>query len=347
MYKQSLAAAFALAFVLTPAVRADEAQIRKAIEDYVAAFNKKDLPAVTAAWSEKAVCTDRDSGEIMEGRAAIVADIEKGFKERPSAKLTGKLEKVRMVRPDVASVAGSTTVVTPGVDPEVSKFSAVMVKENGRWLIDTVTEGAASAPESAKEALKDLGWLIGTWKEEDSEGEGVETTFKWSATETFLLRTFRKYGKDGDEEHGTQVIAWDARAKQIRSWTFNDDGSFGESTWIKTGDEWIARSSQTLADGSEATGTYVMKRVGRDAIEVKLVGHELDGDPQPSGPAVKLIRVKEPAAGTEVGASDPVAAPVKNEVTPAGAPAHEPAAEPAVVPAARKTILPFKPRRVK
>lgn len=50
---------------------ADKAAIRKAVEAYVAAFNRADAKALTALWSPEAVYTNPLSGEQVVGREAI------------------------------------------------------------------------------------------------------------------------------------------------------------------------------------------------------------------------------------------------------------------------------------
>ena len=49
-------------------------------------------------------------------------------------------------------------------------------------------------------------------------------------------------------------------------------------------------------DGGAASGTYVLKMVDADTIEMELIGHEIDGEPQPAKPAVKVVRKAESAS---------------------------------------------------
>ena len=124
----------------------------------------------------------------------------------------------------------------------------------------------------------------------------VATTFRWTANQAFLLRSFNVETKEGLAMTGTQVIGWDPRGQQIRSWSFNSDGSFGESTWARNGDSWLSKSTQTLASGDVASGTYVLERLDDNSFTMQLVGHEVGGEPQPSGPSVKVVRASAPLA---------------------------------------------------
>jgi hypothetical protein len=138
-----------------------------------------------------------------------------------------------------------------------------------------------------------LEWLIGKWADDGADGVRIETDVRWSDGEAFLLRTFILHSADGTEKQGTQIIGYDPRAHQIRSWSFNADGSFGDGVWTKSGEEWSIKSSQTLADGQAASGTYVLKRVNANTLSLQLVGHEIEGEPQPAGKAATVTRLVE------------------------------------------------------
>jgi hypothetical protein len=112
-----------------------------------------------------------------------------------------------------------------------------------------------------------------------------------------LIRSFRVQLADEDEpRQGTQVIGWDPRHKQIRSWTFDSDGSFGEGTWSKNGDDWLVRMGHTQWDGRLTSGTQVITRVDNNTVTVQAIGSEVDGEPVPASEPVTVRRVVEQAA---------------------------------------------------
>jgi uncharacterized protein (TIGR02246 family) len=316
-------------FVST-AVRADEPAVRQAVASYIEAFNKQDLKTLTGMWAAEGTHTDRETGERTEGRDAIVADIATAFKEHPNARLAGRIDRVRLIKPDVASIEGQTSIGAPDEDPTVSTFSAILINEDGKWLIDSVEELPTPQPATAESALKDLQWLVGHWVDE-SRDVRVDTTIRWTASRAFLLRSFRVETADGDTQQGTQVIGWDPRSQEIRSWTFNSDGSFGDGTWSRSGDDWLIKSSQTNADGQAASGTYVLTQVDNDTINLRLIGHELEGEPQPTSPDVKMVRVAAPEAPAAEAAS---AAPAPAGPAPAAS-ATPAASKAAATPTAR------------
>ncbi len=140
--------------------------------------------------------------------------------------------------------------------------------------------------------MAELGWLVGRWVDASDDAR-VDTEFRWTSNGNFLLRSYSVTDADGLSREGTQVIGWDPRSGEIRSWSFNSDGSFGDATWSKSGDDWLIKSSQTLPDGQAASGTFVLSRNGDDEISMKLIGHEIEGVPQPTGQAVTTVRVVE------------------------------------------------------
>ncbi len=273
-------------------VNADEAAIKKTLSEYVDVINQQATEKVGSFWTENGTHTDRETGERTEGRNAIQADITEVLKSQANLKLSAKIDRLRMVTADVASVEGETTVVFADAEPVVSSFKAILVHQGDKWLLDSIEEMPLPQPSSAANALTELEWLIGDWVDESGEVK-VSTTFRWTANQTFLLRSFNVEEKDGVTMSGTQVIGWDPRAREIRSWSFNSDGSFGESTWSRNGDSWLSKSTQTLSTGDSASGTYVLGRVDANAFTMQLIGHELNGEPQAAGPAVKIVRAPQ------------------------------------------------------
>jgi len=273
-------------------VLGDEAAVRETISTYVEAFNSHDMDGIRGHWAENATHVDRDTGERTEGRAAIAEDIAAVFDEWPGTQLSGSVDSVRMIKPEVAKVEGITSVGGPGEPPSVATFSAILVKHSDRWLIDCVEEMSLPEPATPYDALEELEWLIGHWVDEADEAR-IDTTVRWTPSRSFLIRSYVVRDEQGVAREGTQVIGWDPRSLQIRSWSFHSDGSFGDGVWTKSGDDWLIKSTQTLADGAAASGTYVLTPVDADTISVQLVGHQIDGRPMPSEEPIKVVRVSD------------------------------------------------------
>lgn len=316
-------AAFGLAVVLVSCLpcRAQEetrsvpeaslASVRERISQYVATFNEHNADEIGSFWTDDCVWTNEQTGERTSGRETLVQEFARFFQENEGARLTGDVEEARLIRPDVCVVEGQATLFLPDADPNVSAFTAVLVKEGDQWLISSSHERNVPEPPTPYDALRELEWFVGTW-EDQTEGARVTTTVRWSANRAFLIRSFTAEIEGSDTVQGTQVIGWDPLNKQIRSWTFNSDGSFGEGTVARHDDSWTMKMWQILSDGRLASGTSVLTVVDDNTITVQKIGETVDGEPSPAADPVTVVRID--AAGTE--ARD---APNDGAATPAGA----------------------------
>jgi uncharacterized protein (TIGR02246 family) len=276
---------------------AGHADIQAALTNYITVFNSHDADALAALWSENAVHVDKETGERTEGRAALVEDFRALFAASPEIMLAGEVSGVRMISDGVAMVDGEATTVTADAQPSTSTFSAILVNQGGKWLLDSVHETDVPAPVTPRAALEPLAWMVGHWQDV-SDTDQVDTFVRWSANEAFLVRSFVVTREGEVPFEGTQVIGWDPRAGNIRSWTFSADGSFGEGVWSAVGDEWHVITAQTLADGRAATATQIIRRIDDDTATVQTIGKEIEGQPEPASDQITVARVAdEPAEG--------------------------------------------------
>src|SRR6185436_13017303 len=136
--------------------------IRKNAQMYVEAYNKRDSKAIAAMWSPDAVYMDPDTNEAAVGRKEIEEVFAGTFAELKDARLEVNVNSVKFVSPNVAIETGIARVVRPKAEPEVTTYSAVNVKRDGKWLIDRISEeGPPAPPPSNYEHLKDLEWMVG------------------------------------------------------------------------------------------------------------------------------------------------------------------------------------------
>lgn len=278
--------------LVTPHCFGQSSDGRMAVEDflksYTAAFNAGDTETLSGMWAEEATWQSTVTGELSSGRDAIVGDFAAFFEANPGARLTGTVDSVQVVTDGVVCVDGQTTLTTSVDEPMMGTYTAVLKRSGDRWQLVRVAESAPPVLDTPYSKLKDLGFLIGEWRDQ-GEGLTVSTTFRWGADQTFLIRSFTVEDDDG-ESQGTQVIGWDPTQQCIRSWTFHSDGSFGDGTWSHAGDTWTGRLSQTLPDGSTASATQVVRMVDDDTLEVETVGREVAGEPLPAMPPVQMVR---------------------------------------------------------
>ncbi|NBT13329.1 MAG: SgcJ/EcaC family oxidoreductase, partial [Planctomycetia bacterium] len=141
-----------------PSDRPAVAEVAAMLSGYLQAFNRHDAAALAAHWSPTAENVDLDSGDTTRGRAAVEAVFATLFEEDAEATIDIDVESIRPLRDDVAVVDGVSRIAfteTGSAAPHGaaassgvagSRFSAVVVKRDGRWLLESVREASIAAP---------------------------------------------------------------------------------------------------------------------------------------------------------------------------------------------------------
>ena len=264
-------------------------EIRGMMRDYLRAFNRHDPAALAAHWTGAGESVDLDSGEVTAGREAVRAVFSALFDQDEQATIDIDVHSVRPVRDDVAVVDGVTLIAFADGAPAASRFSAVVVKEDGRWMLESVRETAqpAAAVVAAGKPLDALEWLVGAWED---IGEGVLASSQcfWSAGRGFLIRSHAIRGDAaasdrpmagdtripgllpaGDQRPRelTEIIGWDPDRRAIRSWIFSSSGRFAEGTWTRDGDTWtVLVEGRGRDEGASCTCT--LAPAGADGVAV-------------------------------------------------------------------------------
>ncbi len=261
------------------------------LRSYTVAFGEGDAGKLAAFWTADAEWESTATGAASNGRDEITADFQAFFDENPGAKLNGTIDSIKEVAPGVVCLDGQTTLMLPDAEPRHGGFHAVLTSSDGKWQLAKVVESAPPLLEDTTGKLEPLSFFVGQWQDQ-GDGPAVNTTVRWGANQTFLIRSFTI---DDEEQtsQGTQVIGWDPIENCVRSWSFFSDGSFGGGTWTHSDNEWNGRLWQTLVDGSACSGTQVIRIVDNDTLEVENIGQEIDGEPLPSQPAVRVVRVAD------------------------------------------------------
>jgi uncharacterized protein (TIGR02246 family) len=242
------------AFAAGPAV----AEIRDMLRSYLRAFNRHDATALAAHWSTAGTSIDLDTGHVTSGRDAVRQVFAALFDQDGHAVIDIDVDSIRPIRDDVAVVDGVTQMSFGAGAPAASRFSAVVVREDGVWRMESLREAAHAAAAVESRPLDDLAWLLGTW-EDVGEGVTAGTNCFWSAGRGFLVRTHAVVGDDASEHPPmegdrripgllppgdprgrelSEIIGWDPDSRTIRSWLFTSDGRFAEATWSRDGRDW-------------------------------------------------------------------------------------------------------------
>lgn len=267
---------------------ADEKAVLALDEAFVRAYDKGDAKALAALFTEDAE-VEEDSGEVYQGREAVEAALAASFAEDRGARLTLEIDSVRFVTPDVARETGRS-VVTPTAGAPVSRLYTVLyVKRDGQWRISSVRE-EPDPMVPPRERLKDLEWMVGHWVDEGSDAL-VKLDCRWSDDGNFLLRSFEVRHQGKAVQKIDQRIGWDPLVRQFRSWDFDSDGGFGEGRWSRDGTSWVVHHSGVRPEGTPASATNVLTRVGPDLIRWRSTVRVLGGQVVPDDQEYALARV--------------------------------------------------------
>jgi uncharacterized protein (TIGR02246 family) len=275
-----------------PARPADEQAIKQASQAFAKAFETGDANAVTALFTEQAEYMD-EGGVPVRGRAALAKAYADFFANRQAVKAEAKTDAIRFLGQDTAVEDGTFIVTAKDSPPATSRFSALYVRQDGKWLIAMLKEWGDETTDRAN--LQDLAWLIGTW---ESEGGDLtaRTTYEWAENKNFIRARYTLTPKKPGEQatSGTQVIGVDPALGLVRTWTFDAGGGIGEALWQWDGNRWVIESVGTLADGSQTTAENHLARSGDDGFTWKSIQRTVNGEPLPDlGP----VKVKRVAAG--------------------------------------------------
>lgn len=264
---------------------AEREAIAKATDSFVAAFEKGDAKAMAAHLTENGEYTAED-GTVIRGRAAIEKEYAGLFaKRKGAAKAEIEVDTIRFPSRDTAIGEGHFKVRIGTAAAVTSKYTVLHVRENGKWLMAVVREWRGG-----EASIRDLDWLIGTWtaKRDDTE---IVTKYEWWGDKTFIRMEITIKDKTETRE-GFQMIGADASTGQLRSWTFDPDGSFGEATWTLDGKKWVVDSAGVLTSGEVLTATNIFVPLDDNTFTFQSVQRTMGDVAAPDIGPVRVTRVK-------------------------------------------------------
>src|SRR4051794_33346327 len=263
---------------------ADRAAVRESLKAFVTAFESGDAAAAAAHMTTGAEMMAPD-GTTVYGRDAIQKAYADLFAKHPKHKVKVEPESLRFTSRDTALEEGQMTVTREKDEPGVYRYVVLHVREDGKWQIAVLRND-----ENEEESLQGLDWLIGAWEAKGPEAE-VRTTYEWVGNKAFIRSQFTVREKDKSLT-GTQMIGPDPNTGDLRTWTFEADGGYGEGAITRDGTKWLFSSSATLADGRAMTATNVLTPIDRDTFIWQPMNLTVDDEPAGNLPPVKVTRVK-------------------------------------------------------
>lgn len=279
-----------LALAALPARAAtDSDEIAALGESFVQSFNNGDAAALAGAWQPDGVYTDVD-GRIFHGRAEIEKAFQQFFAASKGAQLRVDSDSLRLPAAGVAIEQGTSSVVAaPGQPPSRARYTNVFAKTDGKWLLADVQEAPFVAPDRSAE-LGALTPLLGDWVAQAKSGETIRVSVAPAPGGNFVVIDRVILQKDAPVGGGTEWVAWDPSGKEIRSWSFESDGGFSQSTWKQDGAKWIVKSEATLRDGRKMSETQALDARPDGTLAISSSNTTVAGKSQPAGEPLTFKR---------------------------------------------------------
>lgn len=243
----------------------EQKAIQATAEAFAKAFNSGDAKAVAALWTADGSLIDEE-GAVFKGRKAIEDVYAVFFKEYPGARIEILVGPVEFPTPTTAVEDGVSQVALKDASSGgASRYTAVHVLEDSKWLMASVRESSVT-PATGYARMKDIQWLVGDW-ESKSETATVRSNIRWIANKCFVQRDYTASENGEVTSSGTQIIGWDPRLDQVRSWSFDSSGGHGNGLWTPTPEGWQVESVGVLADGTPTSSLdYVIRVPGDDGV---------------------------------------------------------------------------------
>ncbi len=268
------------------------AAIRAGAESFLNAFNRGDAKAIASLWTEEGEYVD-ESGERFAGRAAIEKAYAAFFAARSGAKMKIAIDSLQLVGPNTAIEDGQALLEgAPNGGAETSRYTAVHVKADGKWLMASVRDARNEIPDAVRNAA-DLQWLIGTWVAEE-HGVQLESAFRWVVDGRFIERAYTTTQVDGTKSSGLQLIGWNPQGGYVQSWDYGPDGGHAVGVWYPTEGGWQANVQGTTGDGIPTAALNRLTRLDDNAYVWQSMRRFLGGVALPDTDEVVIKRRPTP-----------------------------------------------------
>lgn len=271
----------------------DERAVRAMLRAFVEAYNAQKPEAMAALMDPQAVLIDTDGNETI-GRDAILAEYAAAFAEGPTDHFQGTIDGFRFLGPDTASIRGDFQLVASDGSPTAGgRFGVIAVRGPDKaWKIAEIRDHAVqiAAGGSNYPYLAPLEWMIGDWVDE-SQGVKITTSVRWmDPNKNYLIRTFEAEIGGEKGSSGTQLIGYDPKAQQIRSWIFDSEGGFGEGYWSEVDGTWVIHATGMTRDGQVTSATQTIAPINNDSVRLGSINRIVGGEPQPDIPEIIMVR---------------------------------------------------------
>lgn len=266
-------------------------KVKERLQKLTEAINQGNLDVLASFWTNDAEFTKPLTGEVLKGKNDITQFLQQRVKEIKERNLQFTFQPVKIEFPDAdtAIVRGVAEITDKGALLQRNARRVELVKQEGEWYINDISEIEVPPPPPVYVHLKDLEWLLGNWVDKD---ENVTITFstRWDKFKNFIIQHFKMevYGLDAME--GLQIIGWDPIENKIHSWVYDSDGGFGTAIWAKNGDSWQAKTDYVLSDGKKGTATNIYTKLNNTSYTFSSVDRKINGEAIPDVEPVTVVK---------------------------------------------------------
>lgn len=276
------------------------AQVRTSAEQLAEAFRAGKTDEIVASFLPHGELID-EHGNVYQGQKEIHDLLSAYFAKYPGAKLAFRIDSIRLLGPVAVEEGTRDMQTSDGSSRATVRYLAVRTKTTDGWRIASIRDFADHPAPTPHQRLQPLGWLVGEWVNEGTDGV-VNISIRWSEDENFLLGEFLVNSGGRIAMKSSQRIGWDPLTGKVRSWLFDSDGGFGEATWTQLDDAWVMKSSAVLPDGLTGSATVTVTPISKDRFAMK--GTErIVGDGREDDFELTITR-RPPQASTEAQQAD-------------------------------------------
>jgi len=170
-----------------------------------------------------------------------------------------------------------------------SRYSAVYVNVEGKWLIASVRDFPHERRHDHRTRLSEMNWLMGQWVDEE---EDALVHFSCEPTDNghYLIRTFAIVVEGREAFSGTQRIGWCPLSHKLRTWIFDSEGGYADGFWHRDGNDWALKCSGVNADGESMSYTTLYTLVNNHTMTWQYVDLEIDGVRQDDSEVYTIVR---------------------------------------------------------
>ena len=136
----------------------------------------------------------------------------------------------------------------------MSRYTAVHVKQDGKWLMADVRDTRTNCRRMQGSWRTWSGWLV---PGDRAANAHIAIQCRWIENQHFLARTNQV--KEGEKviSTGLEIIGLDPSTGRITSWHFTSDGGHAIGLWTPYENGWIVESAGVMKDGTPTSATNI------------------------------------------------------------------------------------------